>query len=117
MHINKQICLMKKKPLLVVRRSGYYVNTIQNASEMKKNWLENNLPRTKKVIKADNSVILNGRSLRESMKACFISFTPATEAEAANAPVFDGAMAKSYGPGYQIKKKRKSKESRNILLG
>jgi len=108
---------MKKKPLLVVRRSGYYVNTIQNISEMKKFWMENNLPRTKRIIKPDDKVVLKGRSLRESMKACFISFTPATEAEAANAPAFDGALAKSYGPGYQIKKKGKSKESRNILPG
>ena len=89
--------MYEKKPCLIIRRSGYYVNCIPNMPDARRKWMENNLTRCNASGRVLKDGSLSGRDLIESMRVCFVSFTPASAWDVENAPVFVPSLAKQYG--------------------
>jgi hypothetical protein len=87
--------MAKKKPYVIIRRSGYYVNAIINDEKVIKAWKENNVPRTNPNGIPDKDGIRPQRTIKQAVRATMLSFAPATEREV--------ERAKAYAPEYKFK--------------
>lgn len=87
--------MAKKKPYVIIRRSGYYVNVIVNDEEVIKTWKENNVPRTNPNAQPNSYGIRPMRSIKQAVRATMLSFAPATQQEV--------DRAKAYAPEYKFK--------------
>lgn len=87
----------KKKTRLIIRRSGYYVNSIPNIPGARQKWMENNLPRSNPKGKLRKDGLRAERSIAASMRICFITFTPATVDEVKDAPIYVPSLSKQFG--------------------
>lgn len=88
---------MGKKPLIIIRRSGYYVNTIINDPAAIRTWMENNLTRADSDGVPDKYGYLPERSLPESVKECCVAFIPADNFDVMRAPAFAPEFARKFG--------------------
>lgn len=87
--------MAKKKPYVIIRRSGYYVNAIANDDAIIQAWKENNIPRVDPKGKPNSEGIRPEMPLKKAVRMTMTSFAPATESEV--------LRARPYSPEYKFK--------------
>lgn len=85
----------KRKPFVIIRRSGYYVNAIINDEKVIRAWKENNVPLVNPDAEPDKDGFRPNRTLNQAIRATYLSFAPASALQV--------ERAKCYAPEYKYK--------------
>lgn len=89
--------LKKRKPFVIIRRSGYYVNAIINDEKVIRAWKENNVPLTDPDAAPDKDGIRPNRTINQAIRATSLSFTPASALQVEKARCFVPEFKYKYG--------------------
>lgn len=85
----------KRKPFVIIRRSGYYVNAIINDEKVIRAWKENNVPLANPDAEPDTEGVRPNRSINLAIRGTCLSFVPASALQV--------ERAKCYVPEYKYK--------------
>ncbi len=85
----------KRKPFVIIRRSGYDINAIINDDKAIRAWKENNVPLTNPDAEPNEEGIRPNRTMNQAIRAMCLSFAPASAVQVAH--------AKCYTPEYRYK--------------
>ena len=85
----------KRKPFVIIRRSGYYINAIINDEKVIRAWKENNIPQPDPNVEPYMKGVWPRRTVDQAVRETFLSFTPASALQV--------KRAKAYAPEYKNK--------------
>lgn len=89
--------MKKTKPFVIIRRSGFYVNTILNNKRVISAWKRNNVPLADPDAEPDKNGIRPSRTINQSIKANCITFIPASALQVRSAKCYIPEYRNKYG--------------------
>jgi len=90
----------RKKPFVIIRKHGYYINSIENSADAISAWRKDNVIRTDFNAAPNRDGTFPKRKMDLAIRDQRLSFAPATAREVAQAPAFSRGYEFRYGlPG------------------